>query len=315
MSDMHTDDQAASDDRPGWAQRMRRVVAEEGISQGVLARWVEYTQSSLSRLLSGRAQSAPLRVLANLTRWATDRGWSAEWLWTGRDPARRRGPAASLDTAALLEATEDDLITELARLSMRTTTVQQLLSTVHDPARRQAVIESLGLARRPLQSEDYRVVSAWEPGYEEIGPEDLPADWPSRYVPVVGHAAAGSGVDTSEAEQYPPGVADSYVRVEAPPPHAFAIRVVGDSMAPAYQPSDMVVVDPARTAEPGEPGVIVYEDPDTGQRRARLKRLQSTPGGVRMESVNPEYDPVDLPGEAVIIAYAVWRHLPWRQPG
>jgi phage repressor protein C with HTH and peptisase S24 domain len=151
-------------------------------------------------------------------------------------------------------------------------------------------------------------------GFLEVSEPDLPAeqDWRPFYVPIIDNIAAGAGTDTLQAEQFPPGWAESFVAFPDAPEGAFAVRVRGDSMAPRYHDGDLIIVDPARQGRSGEPAVVVYQDPSTGARLSRLKRLRLGSDRAVLESLHPDYPPVELTGEDLIAAYGVYRHLPRR---
>jgi phage repressor protein C with HTH and peptisase S24 domain len=149
----------------------------------------------------------------------------------------------------------------------------------------------------------------------EISAEELPAerDWRPAYVPVIDNIAAGAGSDTVQAEDFPPGWAESFVAYPNAPEGAFAVRVSGDSMAPTYADGDMIVVNPHQQASPGEVAVVLYQEPESGARLSRLKRLRLRGGQVILESLNPDYPPVSIESDQLIHTYPVLAHLA-RQP-
>lgn len=70
------------------------------------------------------------------------------------------------------------------------------------------------------------------------------------------------------------------------------IRVVGDSMTPAYSPGDRIMVD-TEDRRPSPPGVFVLYD-GLGLVVKRVEFVPfSDPGKVRIFSVNPEYSPYE----------------------
>jgi transcriptional regulator with XRE-family HTH domain len=149
-------------------------------------------------------------------------------------------------------------------------------------------------------------------GFLEVSSHELPEDqdWRPLYVPVIDNIAAGAGAETVEAEEFPPGWAESFVAWPNAPEGSFAVRVRGDSMAPDYCDGDMLIVQPGRQARPGEVSVVVYEDPKQGVRLSRLKRLGIEPDAVVLESINPEYSPVRLDRDRLLRAWPVLDHLP-----
>lgn len=79
----------------------------------------------------------------------------------------------------------------------------------------------------------------------------------------------------------PVGATDEFAEVSTADEHAFACRVVGDSMVPRYMPGEYALVEPG-TAPELEDDVLVRLK--TGE--TMLKRLLSRRGGVRLGSYN-----------------------------
>jgi len=137
---------------------------------------------------------------------------------------------------------------------------------------------------------------------EEIGEHHR-----GRVVPIVGRIAAGDTIiTTDEAEQFLPGDADAFVLFEGAPPHAFAVRVVGNSMDPPYRSDDIVIADGDRPVRHGL-AVVVFQENDL--RVARLKIMHLEPEEVLLLSTNPAYPPMRLPRQAVAGAWTVIAHL------
>jgi len=141
----------------------------------------------------------------------------------------------------------------------------------------------------------------------EIPREDINEHHRGRVVPIVGRIAAGDTIiTTDEAEQFLPGDADAFVLFENAPPHAFAVRVVGDSMDPPYRSGDIVIADGDRPVRHGLAVVVFEED---GFRLARLKIMHVEPEEVLLLSTNPAFPPMRLPRQAVAGAWTVIAHL------
>lgn len=74
----------------------------------------------------------------------------------------------------------------------------------------------------------------------------------------------------------------------------FAFYVIGDSMGPAIDHGDQVVVHPVQPPQPGRDCVFIHED-ETGQMLALVKRLlKSNATSWRVRQFNPAKD-FDLP--------------------
>lgn len=102
-----------------------------------------------------------------------------------------------------------------------------------------------------------------------------------RPVWVVGMTQAGMTERIWTDGDYPAGELEYWADVSTTDEHAFACRVVGDSMVPRYMPGEYALVEP-NTAPELEDDVLVRLA--TGQ--TMLKRLLSRRGGIRLGSYN-----------------------------
>ena len=66
----------------------------------------------------------------------------------------------------------------------------------------------------------------------------------------------------------------------------YGVRVAGNSMEPRYTDGQTVWVQYRRTLRSGEIGIFLYDD------NAYLKQLIIDDSGVRLHSLNPDYDDV-----------------------
>lgn len=85
-------------------------------------------------------------------------------------------------------------------------------------------------------------------------------------------------------------------------PHAFALRVVGDSMEPKLPDGAIVVIDPDRKAENGDI-VLAKRAADEG---ATLKQLWYDGAIPKLRPVNPRYAVIDLTADTQLIGRAVF---------
>ncbi len=266
-----------------FGERVHQIRRALGLSQAdMAARLARANNSVVSRLELGTAGSINFDVLGALVAMAEQAGYSAEWLLAGRMVSPQLGRRELLEGMA--SKLVDELLVERDRLAPS------------PPA---------GDNIQPLAG-PLRVVRLAEPGFRVIDAEQLPGAWQGGYVPVVGHLAAGEGIETTQAEQTGPGWADEYLIYDGAPAAAVAVRVVGDSMEPDYRSGDMVVVDTARPARRGVCCVLVSRD---GERRARLKDLRVQGARAVLASANPDYEPETVPA-ADVQAFKIIAHLP-----
>ena len=105
-------------------------------------------------------------------------------------------------------------------------------------------------------------------------------------VPIINRVAAGYPHHFTDLD-YPPSVADEYVRVpDVHDPQAFAARVVGDSMEPNYREGDVVVFSPNSAVKSGDDCFVRFgRDHST-----TFKRFFAARGGkIRLKPLNKKY--------------------------
>jgi phage repressor protein C with HTH and peptisase S24 domain len=111
---------------------------------------------------------------------------------------------------------------------------------------------------------------------------EVPVD--VRDIPIVGTTQAGPDATWFELG-YPSGFGEASVLMVAPHPSCYALRDVGDSMAPVIQEGQAVVCDPEAEPVPGEEVVVRLVD---GQVMVKVF-LSSQGGRVTLDSVNQQY--------------------------
>ena len=117
-------------------------------------------------------------------------------------------------------------------------------------------------------------ISNWEQGTRSPGPEeaedlarafggDISASFilcideishpknKLKEIPVVGTTQGGPDHHWEELG-YPPGWGDEYAVLESDDPHAYLLRVEGDSMSPRINEGEYVLVTPSIQAQPGD---------------------------------------------------------------
>lgn len=110
-------------------------------------------------------------------------------------------------------------------------------------------------------------------------------------VPVVGHVGAGAEVEVFAAFEQ----GDGHYRVQCPPQlnprDMVAVEVVGDSMAPVYQPGSVLFYTRAVLGVPAESvgHICVCEDSD-GKGWVKQVRTGREEGTFTLVSMNPDHD-------------------------
>lgn len=112
------------------------------------------------------------------------------------------------------------------------------------------------------------------------GPKEKdPSTDHSHYVPVLGRVAAGVPIEMVEDVL-------GFEEVDNSVGEAFALKIDGDSMEPLLLRGDVVIVRRQEDVESGDVAIVSVDGED-----ATCKRIQKTPSGVMLVSVNPDYPP------------------------
>jgi phage repressor protein C with HTH and peptisase S24 domain/transcriptional regulator with XRE-family HTH domain len=133
-----------------------------------------------------------------------------------------------------------------------------------------------------------------------------------RAIPIINKVAAGYPQDFTDLG-YPVGIADEYVAAptELSDPNAFAVRVVGDSMAPKYHEGDVVILSPAASVRSGDDCFVRFAmtgGPTDGE--TTFKRVFfDAEDRVRLQPLNERHAPTFVkPNEIAGIFRAVARY-------
>jgi SOS-response transcriptional repressor LexA len=207
-----------------------------------------------------------------------------------------------------LDAGGDELREELDTLSQRSKAGQRLASLLRsmqastgaqrtlDEAYRSGTLRSLidTLAPEPARS------NKQTPTLSRV---DLPLE-----VPLINNVAAGYPRHFTDMG-YPARVADEYVRCpDLADADAFAARVVGDSMQPAYAEGDIVIFSPAKSLASGMDCFARLEpDSDTTFKRVFFEKNAAGEDLIRLQPLNPAYPPRTVPREHIAGLYAAVR--------
>jgi phage repressor protein C with HTH and peptisase S24 domain len=111
----------------------------------------------------------------------------------------------------------------------------------------------------------------------------------SRRIPVSGTVKGGPD-GFLEGSQYPPDHGEGYIETWARDRMAYALRVIGDSMAPRYRAGEFIVVTPSIEAMPGMDVVVCLKDGRKLLKNLGWKRVNT----VQLLSVNDNYPPITV---------------------
>jgi SOS-response transcriptional repressor LexA len=127
-----------------------------------------------------------------------------------------------------------------------------------------------------------------------------PSGTAMKKIPVISYTAAGNPV--SYESSYPVGFADEYVEVSSSigDPHAFALRIKGDSMEPRFYDGDVVVVCPSWQVKENRPVVIKVNDDEV-----TCKVFSRAGDSILLTSLNPKYPPHAYRQEDIVWVYPV----------
>lgn len=141
-----------------------------------------------------------------------------------------------------------------------------------------------------------------ESGKTEVGVERvaLPIE-----IPLINKVTAGYPGSFTDLG-YPARIADEYIRApDVHDPDAFAARVVGDSMEPAYREGDIVVFSPQRVVESGMDCFVRLEpDSETTFKRVYFEEGEDGSERIRIQPINNAYSAMVVGREEVAGLYA-----------
>ena len=124
-------------------------------------------------------------------------------------------------------------------------------------------------------------------------------------VPLISWVQAGDW--NNLVDNFQPGDAERWVATNAKlSKHAFALRIVGDSMTnpggvPSFPEGTIIIVDPEREAAPGK-FVVVRQNSDT---ECTFKQLVRDAGTHYLKPLNPRYPILEMLPDAVIAGVLV----------
>ena len=175
------------------------------------------------------------------------------------------------------------------------------LKRENDLARKLAsLVRDEGLDRLHASGELRRLINRF------TGEPDGPALTPLPVqVPIINKVRAGYPTEFTDLG-YPARIADDYISTpDLYDPEAFAARVVGDSMAPAYREGDVVVFSPERDTPAGADCFVrLHRDNESTFKRVYFERSEGGGHLIRLQPINPAYPPRTVEREEVAGMYA-----------
>lgn len=193
--------------------------------------------------------------------------------------------------------TDRHLARRLARLLAR-----EGVDRLHRSGELRSLVERLEDADRPADPDARR--ASVDPQSERGAPAGLRSLLPLQ-IPLINNVAAGYPRHFTDLG-YPARVADDYVSVpDINDPDAFAARVVGTSMEPAYFEGDIVVFSPLAPTKDGSDCFVRFErDEESTFKRAYFEQTHAGQQRIRLQPLNPAFPPRTVDREEVAGLYA-----------
>lgn len=130
------------------------------------------------------------------------------------------------------------------------------------------------------------------PAFPQIANVETGPDFQGR-VPLISWVQAGNW--SPVADPFQPGVADEWVEtMRRVGPHAFALRVVGDSMVPEFWEGETIVVDPDREPTSGSYVIAKIDGGGDGNGEATFKQFIKDGDMVFLRPINDRYPIIDM---------------------
>ena len=117
----------------------------------------------------------------------------------------------------------------------------------------------------------------------------------NRRLPIVGEVKGGDDGALEEL-QYPVGFGEGYIEYPTAVPHAYALRVRGDSMHPRYRAGEFAVVEPSIEPQEGDDVLVVCVNGKKMLKQFNWRR----DGEYQFVSINNGYEPITLPAKEII---------------
>jgi len=144
-----------------------------------------------------------------------------------------------------------------------------------------------GKPRWPSTESLAKILEATGASFEEFAAMVQEAVAPQRKAtPLIGFAEAGNAGYFDDSG-FPVGAGWDQIQVPGvSDPHAYALEISGDSMAPVFRPGDKIIVSPGATVRPKDRVVVKTKEGEVLVKE--LKRQTRT--ALTLASVNPAYE-------------------------
>lgn len=126
-----------------------------------------------------------------------------------------------------------------------------------------------------------------------------------KKLPVVGKVQAGPDGLLS-IDDYPPGEGEGHMLWWSNCPHAYALRIRGESMSPRYRPGEYVGVDPCADVVPSDEVIVMLRS----NQRMIKRLLWIRDGQACFESVNQNFQNIIIDMEEIDKLHLVLGNIP-----
>lgn len=167
------------------------------------------------------------------------------------------------------------------------------------------VAQALGVTAEWLEfGTTYPMASSHSPELDPLMLAEADSDYGmierKREIPVVGTTQGGPDRHWEDLG-FPPGWGTEYAVIECDDPHAYILRVEGDSMSPRINEGDYVLVEPSTLAQPGD---IIVTRLQSGE--VMLKYFRADYGEeVALESHNHGFTLRTVPKADIVFIHSI----------
>lgn len=159
----------------------------------------------------------------------------------------------------------------------------------------------------PVEEQTERQKKSWNNHTRPVAitkHEDLSAAFsvprPSGKIPIISWAQAGPDGFFEDSHLTGSGFGEINRPYDVSDPNAYALIISGDSMVPKFEPGDVILVSPNMGVRTGDYAVARLKDGTVAAKRVKAKNSHFI-----LESINPDYPPVDCPAEEVVFLHRI----------